>query len=61
MGGLSGTAVMTCFLLIPRWMEWGKIDVIRAVGALMTGRRERIFGSGLVLHLGMGRSEEHNV
>ena len=36
MGGLSGTAVMTCFLLIPRWMEWGKIDVIRAVGSLMT-------------------------
>jgi hypothetical protein len=54
MGGLSGTAVMTCFLLIPRWMEWGKIDVIRAVGSLMTGRRERIFGSGLVVHLGMG-------
>jgi hypothetical protein len=45
---------MTLFLLLPRWMEWGKMDVIRATGALLTARRERIFRFGLVFHLGMG-------
>ena len=35
-------------------MEWGKMDVIRATGALLTARRERIFRFGLVFHLGMG-------
>lgn len=54
LGGVSGTAVMTVFLLLPRWMGWGKIDVIRAVGALMSRRRERVFASGLILHLTMG-------
>ena len=53
-GGLAGTLVMTVFLLLPRWMGWGKIDVIRAVGSLMTGRREGAFFPGLVLHLSMG-------
>ena len=53
-GGIAGTAVMTLFLLLPRWMGWGKIDVIRAIGALMTGRRERIFGLGLTYHVLMG-------
>ena len=54
LGGLAGTTVMTTFLLLPRWMGWGKIDVIRAVGALMTGRTERTFRFGLFLHLSMG-------
>jgi len=53
-GGIAGTAVMTGFLLLPRWMDWGKIDVVRAVGSLMTGRRERIFRLGLSLHVAMG-------
>jgi len=53
-GGIAGTTVMTLFLLIPRWMGWGKIDVVRAVGSLMTGRRERIFRLGLLFHLLMG-------
>jgi len=53
-GGIAGTAVMTGFLLLPRWMDWGKIDVVRAVGSLMTGRRERIFRLGLTLHVAMG-------
>jgi len=53
-GGIAGTAVMTAFLLLPRWMNWGKIDVVRAVGSLMTGRRERIFRLGLLLHVAMG-------
>jgi hypothetical protein len=54
LGGLSGTAVMTCFLLLPRWMGWGKIDVIRASGALMTGHAEGAFRPGLIVHLTMG-------
>ncbi len=53
-GGIAGTFVMTSFLLLPRWIGWGKIDVIRAVGSLMTGRRERIFRLGLWLHVAMG-------
>ena len=53
-GGIVGTFMMTAFLLLPRWMSWGKIDVVRAVGSLMTGRRERIFRLGLLLHVAMG-------
>ena len=45
---------MTLFLLLPRWMGWGKIDVIPAVGALMRRREEGAFLPGLFLHLGMG-------
>jgi hypothetical protein len=54
LGGISGTIVMTVFLLLPRWMGWGKIDVIRAVGALMTGKKEKVFSHGLIIHLSMG-------
>ena len=54
LGGVAGTVVMTIFLLIPRWMGWGKIDVIRAVGALITRRRDEVFLRGLILHLFMG-------
>lgn len=54
LGGVAGTVVMTVFLLIPRWMGWGKIDVIRAVGSLITQRRSKVFSSGLILHLSMG-------
>ena len=53
-GGIVGTFLMTGFLLLPRWMGWGKIDVVRAVGSLMTRRRERIFRLGLLLHVAMG-------
>jgi len=53
-GGLAGTLVMTIFLLLPRWMEWGKTDVIPAVGSLIMGRREGAFFPGLIAHLSMG-------
>lgn len=53
-GGIAGTLVMTVFLLLPRWMGWGKIDVIRAVGALITRQRDKVFPTGLVLHLSIG-------
>ena len=33
-----GTAAMSALLLLPRWLGIGKIDVIPAVGALITGK-----------------------
>jgi len=55
-GGLAGTAVMSVFLLLPRWMGWGKIDVIRAAGALVIGMREGAFLLGFSIHSLMGIS-----
>lgn len=45
-----GTAVMSAFLLAPRILGIGKIDVIPAVGALVTGRVENALAPGYVLH-----------
>jgi hypothetical protein len=53
-GGVAGTALMTLFLILPRWMGWGKIDVLRAVGALITGRREEALRRGMIFHLLLG-------
>jgi len=53
-GGLAGTTLMTLFLIIPRWMGWGKIDVLRAVGTLMFGRRENAMRRGMIFHLSLG-------
>jgi hypothetical protein len=50
MGGIVGTAVMSVFLLAPRVLGVGKIDVIPAVGALVTGRVENAMAPGFVLH-----------
>ena len=53
-GGICGTLVMTTFLLVPRWMGFGKIDVMPAVGSLILHREQNVFLTGLLLHLGMG-------
>ena len=53
-GGVAGTALMTLFLMLPRWMGWGKIDVLRAVGALFTGRKEGAMRRGMIIHLLLG-------
>jgi hypothetical protein len=53
-GGVCGTLVMTTFLLVPRWMGLGKIDVMPAVGSLILHREQNVFLTGLLLHLGMG-------
>ncbi len=45
-----GTVAMTAFLLLPRILGWGKIDVILAVGALITKNPDRAFSYGYVLH-----------
>jgi hypothetical protein len=49
-GGIVGTAAMTALLLIPRWLGIGKIDVIPAVGALITGKEEHAFSIGYIVH-----------
>ena len=53
-GGICGTLVMTTFLLVPRWLGLGKIDVMPAVGSLILRREQNVFRIGLLLHLGMG-------
>jgi len=52
--GICGTLVMTTFLLVPRWMGVGKIDVMPAVGSLIRHREQNVFMTGLMVHLGMG-------
>lgn len=54
-GGVAGTFAMTLFLLIPRWLGWAHVDVIRAGGALVVGSENRsAFPVGMVIHIAMG-------
>jgi hypothetical protein len=53
-GGIVGTAAMTGLLLFPRWLGIGKIDVIPAVGALITGKEEHAFSIGYIVHFTSG-------
>lgn len=54
-GGITGTLAMTVFLLIPRWLGWAHIDVIRAGGSLVVGSENRsAFPVGMAIHVGMG-------
>jgi hypothetical protein len=53
-GGIVGTAAMTALLLFPRWLGIGKIDVIPAVGALITGKEEHAFSIGYIVHFTSG-------
>lgn len=52
--GLLGTVVMTVFLLLPRWMNIAHVDVVRAVGALITRRADGGYVPGLAVHLVSG-------
>jgi hypothetical protein len=45
---------MSAFLLLPRWLGMGKIDVIPAVGALITGKAENAFSIGYIVHFSSG-------
>ena len=55
LGGVAGTMAMTLFLLIPRWLGWAHVDVIRAGGALVVGSENRsAFPVGMAIHIGMG-------
>jgi hypothetical protein len=49
-----GTAAMSALLLLPRWLGIGKIDVIPAVGALITGKAENALSIGYVIHFTSG-------
>ncbi|HEY5704232.1 MAG TPA: DUF6789 family protein [Terrimicrobiaceae bacterium] len=53
-GGIVGTAAMSALLLLPRWLGVGKIDVIPAVGALITGKTEHAFSIGYIVHFTSG-------
>ncbi|HVQ20497.1 MAG TPA: DUF6789 family protein, partial [Terrimicrobiaceae bacterium] len=53
-GGILGTVAMSALLLLPRWLGMGKIDVIPAVGALITGRTENAFSIGYIVHFVSG-------
>jgi hypothetical protein len=54
-GGVAGTLAMTLFLLLPRWLGWAHVDVIRAGGALVVGSDNRsTFPVGMAIHIGMG-------
>jgi hypothetical protein len=53
-GGIVGTAAMTALLLFPRWLGIGKIDVIPAVGALITGKEDHAFSIGYIVHFASG-------
>ena len=54
-GGIAGTMAMTLFLLLPRWLGWAHVDVIRAGGALVVGSGHRsAFPVGMGIHIGMG-------
>jgi Family of unknown function (DUF6789) len=49
-----GTGAMSAFLLLPRWLGIGKIDVIPAVGALITRKAENAFSIGYIVHFASG-------
>ncbi len=42
---------MTSALLLPKWLGFGRVDVIRALGALVTRKVHHAFFPGLILHL----------
>jgi hypothetical protein len=53
--GVAGTMGMSLFLLLPRWLGWAHVDVIRAGGALVVGSGNRsAFPVGLAIHIAMG-------
>jgi uncharacterized membrane protein YagU involved in acid resistance len=54
LGGLAGTAAMTLLLQIPKWFRLGNIDIISAVGALITHKQEGSFWPGLIVHISAG-------
>jgi hypothetical protein len=54
-GGLAGTAAMTIFLLLPRWLGRVHVDVMQAGGSLVVGPDKRFaFPVGLAIHISMG-------
>lgn len=53
--GLAGTAAMTLFLMLPRWLGRVQVDVIQAGGSLVVGSGKRsAYPVGLAIHIAMG-------
>lgn len=53
-GGLLGTLAMSVLLLLPARLGIGRVDVVRAVGAYITGDRAHAFGPGIIIHFVIG-------
>lgn len=53
-GGIVGTVAMSAFLLFPRLLGIGKIDVFLAVGSLITHKPDKAFQYGYLLHFASG-------
>jgi hypothetical protein len=54
LGGLLGTAAMSLLLLLPARLGIARVDVIRAVGAFITGDRQHAFKPGIYIHFALG-------
>ncbi len=54
LAGVVGTAAMTIFLIIPRFLNTENVDIIRAVGALWTRKEEGAWAPGIVIHFASG-------
>ena len=52
--GLLGTAVMTLLLMMPHWLGFPRVDLIRAVGSYVTSNRETAFWPGMALNFLIG-------
>ena len=48
--GLVGVIAMSLFMLLPARLGLARVDVIRAVGAFITRKRETAFVPGLIIH-----------
>ncbi len=54
LAGIVGTAAMTIFLIVPRFLKTENVDIIRAVGALWTKKEEGAWAPGFVIHFVSG-------
>jgi hypothetical protein len=52
--GLLGTLAMSALLLLPARLGFARVDVIRAVGAYITRKRETAFLPGIIIHFALG-------
>ena len=52
--GLLGTLAMSALMLLPAKLGVGRVDVVRAVGAMITKNRETAFVPGIILHFVAG-------
>ncbi len=54
LAGVLGAAAMSFLLLLPAWLGFPRVDLVRAMGSYITGDRERAFTPGLIIHFLVG-------